>query len=61
MPEAFKQHGGLRLILQPMTRAEHLRRGLAEAGFEIISEETVHENNRDFTIIYAGGYHGNSQ
>jgi tRNA (adenine22-N1)-methyltransferase len=52
MPKAFRGEN-LRLILQPMTRAEHLRRGLAESGFEIISEQSVHENNRDFIIIYA--------
>jgi tRNA (adenine22-N1)-methyltransferase len=51
-PQAFK-NAGLRLILQPMTRAEHLRQGLAESGFEIISEQVVRENNRDFIIIYA--------
>jgi tRNA (adenine22-N1)-methyltransferase len=45
----------LRLILQPMTRQEHLRQGLHKAGYEIILEKTVIENNRKFTIIYAGG------
>jgi len=52
MPDGFRS-AKLRLILQPMTRAEHLRQGLAENGFEIISEQVVQENNRRFTIIYA--------
>jgi tRNA (adenine22-N1)-methyltransferase len=52
MPQEFKT-ANLRLILQPMTRAGHLRAGLAESGFDIISEQTVRENNRDFIIIYA--------
>ena len=51
MPQEFKTPE-LRLIMQPMTRAGHLREGLAECGFEIISEKTVYENNRYFTIIY---------
>jgi tRNA (adenine22-N1)-methyltransferase len=52
IPPAFKTPE-LRLILQPMTRAEHLRVGLRRSGYEIISEQTVFENNRNFIIIYA--------
>ena len=51
MPEAFKS-ANLRLILQPMTRAGHLREGLAQSGFEIISEQIVREGRRDFIIMY---------
>jgi tRNA (adenine22-N1)-methyltransferase len=55
MPKQFKNVNNcdLRLILQPMSRAEHLRRGLHECGCEIILEKTVFENDRNFIIIYA--------
>jgi tRNA A22 N-methylase len=52
MPCCFK-NDNLRLILQPMTRAEHLRQGLHRTGFEIVHEKTVCERGRNFTIIYA--------
>jgi tRNA (adenine22-N1)-methyltransferase len=52
IPQGFRT-ANLRLILQPMTRAQHLRHGLAESGFEVITEKIVRENNRDFIIMYA--------
>jgi tRNA (adenine22-N1)-methyltransferase len=42
MPEEFKTEN-LRLILQPMTKQEILRKRLNVAGFEIIFEEKVKE------------------
>ncbi len=42
--------GGVRLILQPMTRQEELRGYLSENGFEIIKEVTVRENKL-YTVI----------
>ncbi|MCH5324852.1 MAG: SAM-dependent methyltransferase [Eubacterium sp.] len=48
-----------RLILQPMTKAEVLRRELYRLGFEIISETLVRESDRHYTVIYAG-YTGKS-
>ena len=47
------KHKNLRLITQPMTRQEDLRQRLHNAGYEIILEKTVFENNRNFIIIYA--------
>ena len=41
-----------RFILQPMSRAEDLRRYLAGSGFGILREVLVRENNRAFVIIY---------
>ncbi|MCL1789675.1 MAG: class I SAM-dependent methyltransferase [Oscillospiraceae bacterium] len=52
MPPCFK-NPNLRLITQPMTKQEDLRKGLRESGFEIILEKRIPENNRLFTIIYA--------
>jgi tRNA (adenine22-N1)-methyltransferase len=43
----------LRLILQPMTRQDDLRRRLPLAGYEIILEKTVCDRKRTCTIIYA--------
>jgi dinuclear metal center YbgI/SA1388 family protein len=61
MPPAFKTPK-LRLITQPMTRREDLRRGLHDSGFEIILEKQIPENKRMFTVIYAkyAGADGNS-
>lgn len=42
-----------RLILQPMTRAEKLRRYLWENGFDILTEAVVHEGKHWYTVIYA--------
>jgi len=43
-----------RLILQPMTKADELRRSLRESGFEIITEKRVTDGKRSYVIIYAG-------
>lgn len=43
-----------RLILQPMTKAEKLRRWLFENGFEIISETAVTDSGRSYTIMLCG-------
>ncbi|MCL2020480.1 MAG: class I SAM-dependent methyltransferase [Oscillospiraceae bacterium] len=42
-----------RLILQPMTRHEELRRGLYRQGFEIISETFAYCSRKPYTVIYA--------
>jgi tRNA (adenine22-N1)-methyltransferase len=52
IPTAFLL-SDLRLILQPMTRAGHLRQGLSDCGFTIIHETQINERKRTFTIIYA--------
>ncbi len=43
-----------RLILQPMTRAEKLRRAVYAAGFELLSENCVREGDKYYTVMYAG-------
>ncbi len=50
---------GVRLILQPMTKAEELRRYLCENGFEFTSEITVTEG-KSYTVICCG-YTGEKQ
>lgn len=40
-----------RLILQPMTRAEKLRRFLWESGFEIEKEQVVQDGRRWYTVL----------
>ena len=42
---------GVRLALQPMTRAEELRRYLAEQGFEILRERPVLSFGRPDTVL----------
>ena len=44
------KHDGVRLILQPMTKASELRQYLAENGFEFLSEITVTEG-KSYTVI----------
>ncbi|MDR0196799.1 MAG: class I SAM-dependent methyltransferase [Oscillospiraceae bacterium] len=43
----------LRLILQPMSRHEDLRRGLYASGFGIIAEKAVAERGRLYVVIHA--------
>lgn len=43
----------LRLILQPMTKAEILRKSLYELGFEIIEESVVYDGRKKYVVIYA--------
>ena len=48
-------NGDTRFILQPMTKADYLRRWLYANGFEIIEERAAFEKpNRAYSIIYAG-------
>lgn len=42
-----------RLVLQPMTRPEELRRYLYTAGFSIQEEEIVRDGHRLYTVIAA--------
>ena len=42
-----------RFILQPMTRAEHLRRFLYSAGFEITEEKGAFSAGKAYTVILA--------
>lgn len=44
------RHPDIRLILQPMTRGEELRKYLCENGFEILHENTVFEG-KYYTVI----------
>ena len=44
---------GVRLILQPMTHAQDLRRGLYENGFNIVDETLVRDRDRIYQIIVA--------
>lgn len=44
---------GVRLILQPMTHAYDLRRGLYEYGFDIVDETLVRDRDRVYQIIVA--------
>lgn len=43
-----------RLILQPMTRAEHLHRYLLQNGFSILREEAVQEGEHIYLALLAG-------
>jgi len=49
----FLKDGGLRLILQPMTKHAHLRRYLAESGFKIIREKYSTEGKKNYVSILA--------
>lgn len=42
-----------RFILQPMTRAEHLRKWLYGHGYELIEERTAYDCGRGYTVMYA--------
>ena len=44
---------GINLVLQPMTKAPHLRRYLAENGFELLGETAVSESGRLYTVMNA--------
>ena len=44
------RHPDIRLVLQPMTRGEELRRYLSENGFDILYENTVFEG-KYYTVI----------
>ena len=41
-----------RCILQPMTKAEELRRSMYGNGFEIITERTAHAHGKCYTVIH---------
>lgn len=45
--------GNTRFILQPMTKAEVLRRELYRSGFEIIEERTARDGGRFYTVMLA--------
>lgn len=47
------KHERYRLVLQPMTRAEKLRRYLWENGFDILAEAAVQEGRHWYTVIHA--------
>lgn len=50
----FLRSKKIRLILQPMTHAEILRRYLADVGFDIVDEEiAVEKNGKVYQIIVA--------
>lgn len=42
-----------RFILQPMTKAEHLRRYLYGAGYEILLEKGAFEGGKPYTVLLA--------
>ena len=59
---AWLKNGGKRLILQPMTREEDLRRSLAEEGFFIVREQAAQEEHRVYTaMLCAYGTDGRPQ
>ncbi len=47
------KHERYRLVLQPMTRAEKLRRYLWENGFEILKEAVVQDGRHWYVVIHA--------
>ncbi|MBR5513011.1 MAG: Nif3-like dinuclear metal center hexameric protein [Ruminococcus sp.] len=49
---------GIRLILQPMTKAEILRKWLADYGYKIVSEIGVFEGEKLYTVITASAMPG---
>lgn len=46
------KNSGYRLLLQPMTRAEKLRRYLWENGFDIVSESVVRDGRHWYTVLH---------
>ncbi|NLJ16778.1 MAG: SAM-dependent methyltransferase [Clostridiales bacterium] len=46
-------HESFRLILQPMTHPEKVRKALYLNGYEIISEKAVQQKDKHYCIIYA--------
>ncbi len=56
----FVKDGDVRLILQPMSRQEHLRSFLAAQGFAVI-EERYSEADGKFYVTMAAQYTGHSQ
>ena len=49
----FLMRGGVRLVLQPMTKQEHLRRYLYEHGFSLVGEDYVCEGDKSYLILAA--------
>ncbi len=49
---------GIRLIIQPMTKAEILRKWLADYGYKIVSENGVSEGEKLYTVITASAMAG---
>lgn len=49
----FIRTEGFRLIIQPMTRLDAARRGILQAGFSIVSELTVFDEGKYYTVICA--------
>lgn len=50
---AWVKQPGRRLILQPMTKADVLRRGLCREGFRILEESAVTEGSRCYAVLLA--------
>ena len=61
LAEAEWLRNGVNLILQPMTRAQGLRKWLYKNGYEIISERAVSHDRFNYTVINASycGYRFN--
>jgi tRNA (adenine22-N1)-methyltransferase len=49
----YPRKEGVRLILQPMTHPDDLRKGLLSAGFNIVDEALVKDRDRVYQIIVA--------
>lgn len=57
----FLRSENIRLILQPMTHAEILRRYLAKSGFDIVDEEIAVEKNGKVYQIIVSEYSGRAR
>lgn len=57
----FLRSENIRLILQPMTHAEILRRYLAKVGFDIVDEEIAVEKNGKVYQIIVSEYSGRAR